>query len=191
MRWYITLRNQTILLNHEHRAVSPLTHTHTHTHTSSILFYWNTFQRLTASIYVFRRQCEGSQVTAINVTLLTKLLDEAACGRDKYLVRNILKFPKFTCTVSPVIYWRLFRSHENLKFHNYIASFLNRCIGANYYYYYYWDRLCGLVVRVSGYRYRGPGFDPRRYQIFWVVVGLERGPISLVRSNWGGTWIKK
>ena len=29
-----------------------------------------------------------------------------------------------------------------------------------------YDRLCGLVVRVSGYRYRGPGFDPRRYQIF-------------------------
>jgi hypothetical protein len=31
---------------------------------------------------------------------------------------------------------------------------------------YYPDRLCGLVVRVSGYRYRGLGFDPRRYQIF-------------------------
>ena len=43
-----------------------------------------------------------------------------------------------------------------------------------------YDRLCGLVVRVSGYWYRGPGFDPRRYQIFWVVVGLERGPLSLV-----------
>jgi hypothetical protein len=42
------------------------------------------------------------------------------------------------------------------------------------------DRLCGLVVRVSGYRYRGPGFDSRRYQIFWVVVGLEQGPLSLV-----------
>ena len=28
------------------------------------------------------------------------------------------------------------------------------------------DRLCGLVVRVSGYRYRGLGFDFRRYQIF-------------------------
>ena len=28
------------------------------------------------------------------------------------------------------------------------------------------DRLCGLVVRVSGYRYSGLGFDSRRYQIF-------------------------
>ena len=46
----------------------------------------------------------------------------------------------------------------------------------------YKDRLCGLVVIVSGYRYGGLGFDSRRYQIFWVVVGLERGPLSLVRS---------
>ena len=46
--------------------------------------------------------------------------------------------------------------------------------------FFFLDRLCGLVVRVSGYRYRGPGFDPRRYQIFLVVVGLERGPLSLV-----------
>jgi hypothetical protein len=30
----------------------------------------------------------------------------------------------------------------------------------------YYDRLCGLVVRITGYRYRGPGFDFRRYQIF-------------------------
>jgi hypothetical protein len=29
------------------------------------------------------------------------------------------------------------------------------------------DRLCGLVIR-------GPGFDSRRYKIFWEVVGLER-----------------
>ena len=44
------------------------------------------------------------------------------------------------------------------------------------------NRLCGLVVRVSGYRYRDLGFDSRRYQIFWVVMGLERRPLSLVRS---------
>jgi hypothetical protein len=43
------------------------------------------------------------------------------------------------------------------------------------------DRLCVLVVRVPGYRSRGPGFDSRRHQIFWEVVGLERGPFSLVR----------
>jgi hypothetical protein len=28
------------------------------------------------------------------------------------------------------------------------------------------DRLCSLVVRVPGYRSRGPRFDSRRYQIF-------------------------
>jgi hypothetical protein len=43
------------------------------------------------------------------------------------------------------------------------------------------DRLCGLVVRVPDYRSRGPGFDSGCYQIFWEVVGLERGPLSLVR----------
>jgi hypothetical protein len=43
------------------------------------------------------------------------------------------------------------------------------------------DRLCGLVARVPGYRSRGPGFDSQRYQIFWEVVGLEWGPLSLVR----------
>jgi hypothetical protein len=44
------------------------------------------------------------------------------------------------------------------------------------------DRLCGLVARVPGYRYRGPEFDSRRYQIFWEVLGLERGILSLVST---------
>jgi hypothetical protein len=72
------------------------------------------------------------------------------------------------------------------------------------------DRLCGLVVRVPGYRTemycflwgtnwiyicyveesRPPlwlqiqrsGFDSRSYQIFWEVVGLERGILSLVST---------
>jgi hypothetical protein len=35
------------------------------------------------------------------------------------------------------------------------------------------------VVRVPGYRSRGPGFDFRRYQIFWEVVALEQGLLGL------------
>jgi hypothetical protein len=35
------------------------------------------------------------------------------------------------------------------------------------------DRLCDLVV----------GFGSRYYQIFWEVVGLKRGPLSLVSTN--------
>jgi hypothetical protein len=43
--------------------------------------------------------------------------------------------------------------------------------------------LCGLVVRIPVYRSRGPWFDSRRYQIFWEVVRLERGPLSLVSTT--------
>jgi hypothetical protein len=50
------------------------------------------------------------------------------------------------------------------------------------------DHLPGLEVRVPGYRSKGPGFDSRRYQIFWEIMGLERGPLSLVRINWGAPW---
>jgi hypothetical protein len=38
------------------------------------------------------------------------------------------------------------------------------------------------VVRVPGYRSRGTGSIPGRYQIFWEVLGLERGPLSLVST---------
>jgi hypothetical protein len=44
------------------------------------------------------------------------------------------------------------------------------------------DCLCGLVVRVLGYRSGGPGSIPgttRKKK----VVGLERGPLSLVSTN--------
>jgi hypothetical protein len=45
------------------------------------------------------------------------------------------------------------------------------------------DRLCGLMVRVSGYRSKSPGFDSRPYQIFREVGGLKRGPISLLKTT--------
>jgi hypothetical protein len=39
------------------------------------------------------------------------------------------------------------------------------------------------VVRFPGYISRGPGFDYRRYQIFWEVLGLEQGPLSLMSTT--------
>jgi hypothetical protein len=55
------------------------------------------------------------------------------------------------------------------------------------------DRLCGLVVRVLGYRFGGPGFDSQALQDFppkkkkkkkgKQVVGLERGSLSLVSTT--------
>jgi hypothetical protein len=44
-------------------------------------------------------------------------------------------------------------------------------------------RLCGLVVRVPGYRSRGLGSISGANQIPCEVVGLERGPLSLVSTN--------
>jgi hypothetical protein len=43
------------------------------------------------------------------------------------------------------------------------------------------DRLCGLVVRVFGYRSGGPGSIPGTTRK--KVVGLERGPLNLVSTT--------
>jgi hypothetical protein len=50
------------------------------------------------------------------------------------------------------------------------------------------DRLCGLVVRVPGYRSGGPGSIPSSTRFsekkkMKTVVGLERGPLSLVSTT--------
>jgi hypothetical protein len=43
------------------------------------------------------------------------------------------------------------------------------------------DRLCGLVARVLGYRSGGPGSIPGTTRK--NVMGLERGPLSLVSTT--------
>jgi hypothetical protein len=47
---------------------------------------------------------------------------------------------------------------------------------------FFFDRLCGLLAWVPGYRVRSPGFDSWRNQIFWEVVGLKQGPLSPVTT---------
>jgi hypothetical protein len=48
--------------------------------------------------------------------------------------------------------------------------------------YIVYDYLCGLVVRVLGYRSGGPGSIPGTTRTK-KVVGLERGPLSLVSTT--------
>jgi hypothetical protein len=45
------------------------------------------------------------------------------------------------------------------------------------------DRLCDLVVRVSGYRSRGPGSISGPNHVFWEVVGLERGRLRILSTT--------
>jgi hypothetical protein len=49
-----------------------------------------------------------------------------------------------------------------------------------------YNRLCGLVVRVLGYRCRGPGFDSRALQ----SSGSGTGSTQPREYNWGATWKK-
>jgi hypothetical protein len=46
---------------------------------------------------------------------------------------------------------------------------------------YSFDRLCGLVFRVLGYRSGGPGLIPGTTRK--KLVGLERGPLSLASTT--------
>jgi hypothetical protein len=55
---------------------------------------------------------------------------------------------------------------EKLKKTKFLRKFLHLALH---------DRLCGLVVRVPGYRSRGARFDSQRYQICKELVGLEWG----------------
>jgi hypothetical protein len=72
----------------------------------------------------------------------------------------------------------------HLQMTRYIIIFTEYCVSSEHVFVlhvFVCDRLCGLVVRVLGYRSWGPGFDSWHYQIFSEVVSLERGSLSLVR----------
>jgi hypothetical protein len=94
---------------------------------------------------------------------------------------------KITYTISDV--FLLLTESNTIRTYKYMETFHFRCLNFCIFKFkfccfnktaVFFNRLCGLLVIVPGYRYRGSGFDSRRYQIFLEVVGLERGPLSLV-----------
>jgi hypothetical protein len=44
-------------------------------------------------------------------------------------------------------------------------------------------KIIRFVLHIYIFFLFGPGFDSRRYQIFCIALGLERGPLSFVRIN--------
>jgi hypothetical protein len=82
------------------------------------------------------------------------------------------------CELTPMSIWNIETDRPLINAFNPMKSEFNRNKNITV----FWDdRLCGLLVRVSGYRSRGPRFDSRLSHIFWEIVRLERGPLSLVR----------
>jgi hypothetical protein len=63
----------------------------------------------------------------------------------------------------------------NLKYRKYFVLYTLKCVMLTF------DRLCGLVVRVLSYRFGGPGSIPGTTEK--KIVGLERGPLSLVSTT--------
>jgi hypothetical protein len=61
----------------------------------------------------------------------------------------------------------------------YVKNWLNR-------YFVFCGSFCGPSLLSSGQSYwlqiQRSGFDSRRYQIFWEILGQERGPLSLVST---------
>jgi hypothetical protein len=53
------------------------------------------------------------------------------------------------------------------------------------------DRLCGLVVRVTGYRSRGPGLDSPALPGFLNSSVSGTGSTQPHEDNWGAIWWKK
>jgi hypothetical protein len=97
-------------------------------------------------------------------------------------MEHLLVFILLTVAMTECKFPELLESKGNHQLHG-LHNLLTSCL-STLLFWATWksDGLCGLLVRVPGYRSRGPGSIPRHYQIFWEIVGLERGPLSLMST---------
>jgi hypothetical protein len=72
-------------------------------------------------------------------------------------------------------------SLSHTQTHTYKHTHTHTHIYVYVYIYIHTDRLCGVVVRVLGYRFGGPGSIPCTTRK--KVVGLERGPLIVVSTT--------
>jgi hypothetical protein len=119
-----------------------------------------------------RRQGYGTQFCLARTALCLKTITFTSVAHVKRQRDN-------TGTLDSILN-RLFYMHKYFTTVTMVACILRARI---VYLYLSSDSLCGIVVTVPGCRSWGPLFDCRRYHIFWEVVGLERGLLSLVSTT--------
>jgi hypothetical protein len=129
-------------------------------------------------IWTMNGQTEICPLCFHYINSYTTLLSKNVSHLPKPSVHSILSFTGIYWILITLKYWQLQHFYYLLQSANTygiskcLFSVLSSCMWRHV------DNLCGLVVRVPGCRPRGPGFDSQCYQIVWVAVGLERGPLS-------------
>jgi hypothetical protein len=122
--------------------------------------------------------CNMITLRQIFSSLFLRTVDLAALNLNKYC--DLCEFNSYSCVYASCrqtilsVYWYCFfniiqsagRYLRNISTSQWLRfgqpSFAYLIINLLYEI----DCLCGLVVRVPGYRSRGPGFDSQRYHIF-------------------------
>jgi hypothetical protein len=92
-----------------------------------------------------------------------------------HLFVAVIKWTQFYPSDSSLMQWsRLLKIYFVEVFTQYLCKLISKLLpsfGNNLNYGSYFDRLCGLMVRVPGYRSRGPGMIPgatRFSEKYWV-----------------------
>jgi hypothetical protein len=104
-----------------------------------------------------------------SIKLIIKILSPLCLTIDRDWVDNLiidhLQFITTSNQNNPPIYTVHNLLQHEQKFPKFLLSRLS-CLMICSGLFPFLDHLCGLVVRVSGYSRKGPGFDSWRYQIF-------------------------